>query len=222
MKKKSIDIDHRIKLFKKKGYLVSENFLNNKECDELLRQMLIDWGKGVRSSIHKKDFRIHCPMRHNTFTKSIIDKFVKENKLLLKNFFEDEIAWLCELSSICVFPNAQRQPIHRDQNYFDKKLITCFINLFDINENVGPLAVCEGGHKILDDKDVDINNMTKLLIKRGSYVLINSLIPHAGYENTSKSSIRPVFYFSIGDPDLNGPEYSIKDELIKKIKLDLN
>lgn len=221
MNNKSIDIKQEIQFFERNGYYVSENFLNSDECKELLRRMLIDWRKGIRSNIHRNDFRIHCPIKDNSFTRSIIDRFIKENKLLLRNFFEDEIVWLCELSSICVFPNAKRQPIHRDQGTFGKKLITCFINLFDVNENIGPLAVYEGGHKIINDQDVDINNMKKLLIKAGSCVIMDSLTPHAGYENISKDSIRPVFYFSIGDPDLEGPVYSISDDLVKKIKFDL-
>ena len=222
MNDKPIDIEKRIETFEKNGYFVSEKFLNKDECNELLRRMLIDWGKEKRSSIHKKDFRIHSPIKLNTFTQSLVDKFVKENKILLKNFFENDIAWLCELSSICVFPNAKRQPIHRDQGSFDKKLISIFINLFDVEENIGPLAVNEGGHKIFNDEDVDINNMIKLTNKAGSYVMMNSLLPHAGFENTSQSSIRPVFYFSIGDPNLIGPEYSISSELIKKIKFNLD
>lgn len=226
MNNKSINIKERINFFEKNGYCISENFLNSEECKELLRRMLINWNNGNQSYIHSSPFRIHCPIKDNLFTRSIIKRFIKENKLLLKNFFEDDIFWLCELSSICVFPNANRQVIHRDQSTHDKKLITCFINLFDVDENLGPLAVYEGGHKNINEKDMDLNNMdlnnmTKLLIKAGSCVIMDSRLPHAGYENTSKNSIRPVFYFSIGDPNLYGPVYSMTDDLKKKIKFNI-
>ena len=222
MNDKLIDISEIIKNFDKDGYLVSENFLNKKECDELLRRMLIDWGKENRSSIHGKDFRIHSPIKANLFTRSIIDRIVKDNKCLLKNFFKDEVPWLVEFSSICVFPNAKRQPIHRDQQFFNKKLITFFINLFDVKDAHGPLAVIKGGHKVTNEKDFSSNELAKLTINEGSYILMNSLLPHAGCENTSKCSIRPVFYFSIGDPNLDGPEYSISEDLWKKVKFDLD
>ena len=222
MNNKSIYINQRIEFFERNGYCVSEKFLNNDECKELLNRMLINWSNGNHSFIHSSKFRIHCPINDNLFTRSIIEKFIKENKLLLKNFFEDDIVWLCELSSICVFPNAKRQSIHRDHVNFGKKLISCFIYLFDVDENIGPLAVYEGGHKIINEQDMDFNNMTKLLIKAGSCVMMDSLLPHAGFENTSKNSIRPVLYFSIGDPDIEGPVYSIPDDLKKRIKFDLN
>lgn len=186
------------------GYLVEESLLTKEECDSLFKQILYDWQ--ITKSfdyIHESDFRIHCPVQLTDLTKSVIKKVVEKYKPVLKDFFSDVDPWLSELSSICVFPNAKEQHIHRDHSIENGKLVTFFINLLNVEDNAGPLIIK--------------NN--PMCLPQGSCVLMDSLTKHAGGSNTSHSNIRPVFYFSIGDPDLDGPTYSIDPKYYKKFKL---
>ena len=185
------------------GYAVEENILTKEECQDLFKQILYDWQTvDSFSQIHASDFRIHSPVQLTDLTKSIIQKVVDRYKNLLSEFFDDEDPWLVELSSICVFPNAKSQHLHRDQSDTKGKLITFFINLLDVKDNTGPLLIGDN----------------LMCLPQGSCVVMNSLTEHAGSSNTSHSNIRPVFYFSIGDPDLDGPTYSIAPIYHKKIK----
>ena len=185
------------------GYTVTKSILTKNECNDLFKQILCDWQTGnLFSYIHESDFRIHSPVQITDLTKSIVQKVVECHRHILKDFFDDIDPWLVELSSICVFPNAEQQPIHKDQSDVNGKLVTFFINLLDIEDNFGPLLI----------------DNCPMSLPQGSCVLMNSLTEHAGGSNTSHSNIRPVFYFSIGDPDLSGPTYSIAPIYRKKVR----
>ncbi len=202
------------------GYLVSEKFLSKEECYKLFQQMISDW-KSVSdySYVHEENFRIHSPMQMNEFVMSIIKKITFQHLDLLKTFFDGEDAWLAELSSICVFPNAKSQHIHRDQSNPKGKLLTFFVNIFDISDDCGPLVVAPGYHKN-EKEEVNYDDVVKLSVPAGSYIIMNSLLPHAGSANTTSSNIRPVFYFSIGSLDLKGSTYSISQNYWEKIKFE--
>ena len=134
--------------------------------------------------------------------------------------------YLAEFSSICVFPGAKPQQLHQDQNHLDRKLVSIFVNLFDIDEQCAPLVVAPGSHKIeskqIENLGKQINNKPpqKMILPPGSSVLMDSRLHHAGTENTTMNSIRPVFYFSFGEIDIHGPTYSILPEYHQKYTLD--
>ena len=186
-----------------KGYSITKNILTEEECISLFKQILYDWQTGDSfSNIHSSDFRIHCPVQITDLTKTIVQRVVETHKDILKDFFDDVDPWLVELSSICVFPNAESQHLHRDQSDPDGKLVTFFINLLDVEDNIGPLLI----------------GNTPMSLPQGSCVMMNSLTEHAGDSNSTHSNVRPVFYFSIGDPDLVGPTYSIASIYKKKVR----
>ena len=131
---------------------------------------------------------------------------------LIHSFLLDDDPWLVEIGSICVFPGAKQQHLHRDHADPQRKLLTCFLNLMDVDEETGPLFLLPG-HQLGAQSDPPAISADQrpagvtMILPAGSSVLMDGSLPHCGLANTSCHSIRPVFYFSLGDSSIQGPTY---------------
>ncbi|KZR69416.1 Phytanoyl-CoA dioxygenase (PhyH) [Prochlorococcus marinus str. MIT 1313] len=151
---------------------------------------------------------------------------LKSYKPVLDEFLaEEHMQWLVEFSSICAFPGAKGQQLHRDMSIQDKRLVTIFINLLDVDEKSGPLLVISGSQNYTwedyssSPRYLALEDFRVMTLPRGSSVLMDSRVLHSGTANTSLDCMRPVFYFSFGEKDINGPTYSIRKEYSGRYKL---
>ena len=107
----------------------------------------------------------------------------------------------------------------------DKRLVTIFINLLDVDEKSGPLLVISGSQNYTwedyssSPRHLALEDFRVMTLPRGSSVLMDSRVLHSGTANTSLDCMRPVFYFSFGEKDINGPTYSIRKEYSGRYKL---
>ena len=198
------------------GYVTRRKVITSDECQKLLSYMISDWGKRDFNYIHGSDCRLHSSLKMTSFTVSMMRKVLLSYRDILNKFLDDR--WLVEFSSICTFPGAVSQQVHRDQSV-DGKLVTIFVNLTDVDRRCGPLKVIPRTH-YSTDFNYDESSSRLMTLSRGSSVMMDSRLLHSGTANTSHSKIRPVFYFSFGAADLKGPVYSIKSSYWKKYKLD--
>ncbi len=213
--------------FDKDGYLVKEKVIQPPVCQGVFGQILESWKQEKFDYIHSANMRIHAPLELSETTTWVMKNILKEYLPVLDTFLpEEKMRYLAEFSSICVFPGAKPQKLHPDQHHQDRKLVTIFVNLFEVGEQCGPLIVVPHSHKIkskeIKDSEKQVINRPsqKMILPPGSSVLMDSRLVHAGTENTAMNSIRPVFYFSFGEIDIDGPTYSILPEYRQKYTLD--
>ena len=209
------------------GYLVKEKVIQPPVCQAVFGQILESWKQKKLDYIHSANMRIHAPLEFSETTTWVMKNILKEYLPVLNNFLpEEKMRYLAEFSSICVFPGAKPQKLHPDQNHQDRKLITIFVNLFEVGEQCGPLIVVPHSHKSWNTQVEENGSLSskkrelKMILPSGSSVLMDSRLVHAGTENTTINSIRPVFYFSFGEIDIKGPTYSILPEYRQKYTLD--
>ena len=199
--------------FLRDGYVVHRRLLSENDCDGLMDQVLSDWRVPERNLyVHKKKFRIHAASEWNELTRYAVKKTYQRFSRLIHSFVQDDDPWLVELASISVFPGAKQQHLHRDHDDSQRKVLTCFLNLKDVNEDSGPLFLVPGyqhggqsnSRPILPgQRPAGI----KMILPAGSCVLMDGSLPHCGLANTSCHAIRPVFYFSLGHPAIDGLTY---------------
>ena len=190
------------------GFLCRERILGQRECYQLFAQMISEWKSNDSSLLHlsKPRFRISYKSEYNALTAMLIQKTLAAYRGLLKMYFGDGDLFLAELSSLCVFPGAKCQLLHVDHVDPEANIITFFINLFDVDQDCGPLAVVPGYHKKSCLADViDCAAMQTILLPAGSCVAMDGHVPHCGMPNRTPTSIKPVIYFSVGDPGYDGP-----------------
>ncbi|MGD1909802.1 MAG: TIGR02466 family protein [Rivularia sp. (in: cyanobacteria)] len=209
------------------GFLAKEKVISPDVCQTVFEQILQSWKHPKLDYIHSPKMRIHAPLELSETTTWVMKQILKEYLPVLNAFLpEEKMRYLAEFSSICVFPGAKPQKLHPDQNNQDRKLITIFVNLFDVGEQCGSLLVLPHSHKGRNTQ-VEENGSQgtshasqKMILPSGSSVLMDSRLVHGGSGNTTSNSIRPVFYFSFGEIDINGPTYSILPEYRQKYTLD--
>lgn len=190
------------------GFLCRERIFSEQECFQLLAQMISEWKSEDRMMLTsgKPKFRFSCRAEYNKLSSMMIRKALAQYKSLVKMYFADEDLILSELTSLCVFPGAKRQLLHIDFPDPCTNVITFFVNLFDVDEDCGPLAVVPGYHQHKEIKKiVNCESIKELLLPAGSCVAMDSRVPHCGMQNRSSSSVKPIIYFSIGDPGFDGP-----------------
>lgn len=190
------------------GFLCRERIFSEQECFQLLAQMISEWKSKDRMMLTpgKPKFRFSCRAEYNELSSMMIRKTLSQYKNLIKMYFADEDLILSELTSLCIFPGAKRQLLHIDFSDPCTNVITFFINLFNVDEDCGPLAVAPGYHQDKDKPEViNSESMQKILLPAGSCVAMDSRVPHCGMQNKTVSSVKPIIYFSIGDPGLDGP-----------------
>ena len=201
-------------LFDEHGFIVLERQLDRALCSALLREVISSFSAGRPSRVLATPFRAHYPMPMNDVVENVIRGTVTSVYELLDAALPRDRR-LVELSSITVFPGAESQPLHRDEMGEGKQVISIFINLSDTHESTGALNVYPGSHKTTQTPDEAERSAdgVALALPAGSVVIMNGKLLHRGLANTSPDRIRPVFYFSFGDGDIEGPVYSIREEL---------
>ena len=224
--------DDKVNRFLKDGYLQSKKVFTDKECNNLLASMINDWLINEHTEVRNPRCRVHCPMTLNTFTISILRKIVSVYRDVLKEYLDKNSQWLVEFSSLCPFPGAESQKVHPDVTInsgsdhtlisCDKKIVTIFVNLFNVNKKDGPLEVFPGSHTHPDICNFKKGNKPRSRLMTGpagSSVLMDGRIWHRGTGVAWDGNFRPVFYASFGSEDLWGPVYSIQSSYHKKYTL---
>ena len=195
--------------FEKNGYFIVQEALSESDCDSLLAEVIESFHSSTPSAIKEPRYRRHSPMPLSAQVSEAITTTVEHGHDPLSSFLRND-QLLVELSSITVFPNAKAQPLHRDEANRGHYLVSVFINLAATSKGVGALQVMPGSH---DMEQGGAGEAISLELPKGSAVFMNSKLLHAGGANTSNDQIRSVFYFSMGELDLYGSTYSIRDEV---------
>ena len=216
----SLDIYSDYNKFLDDGFIVKPSFFDSDLCNALMLETINSWNS-IRSDIKSPNYRIHSPLLLSDISLVALRKVTSHFFSLLDQFLSTSND-LVELSSICSFPGAASQELHRDHSTYGKRLITIFANLFDTDISSGALHVCPGSHKLpFDDPASNFDHLEKqpIVFPAGSLCIMNGSLVHCGGANSSNNKIRPVWYCTFGDSDIFGPAYSIHSEVSDKYNL---
>lgn len=130
------------------------------------------------------------------------------------------------VTAVVSYPGAELQHIHSDHPYLFEQdavstdlptyAINVAIPLIDVDQNIGPTAVCLGSHRWPAKKAVTPNDLVSVDIERGDCLLIDYRTKHSGMPNKSAVA-RPILYIvyarnwffddinHLGRPSLNMP-----------------
>lgn len=200
-----------ISQFEQEGYVIIEKAISEHQCIELFQFVISSFGSTQPDYIIAPQQRIHCPLLINPLVKRSIADITKPAYEMMNHFLKGE-QLLAELSSITVFPYAQGQNLHQDENNTGKYIISIFVNLAPTHADAGSLWIVPGSHKTFDQKHT-IDEAIPVEVPIGTAIFMNSKTWHCGGPNQSPDKIRPVFYFSFGDTQLEGPTYSIRKDV---------
>lgn len=200
--------------FDRDGYAVVERAIPESMCADLLQLILSSCQRTESDFILQPNFRLHCPMPMNALTRRAITVALEPAYKAMDQFLAGPQD-LVELSSITVFPHAAAQELHADEQNPGTALVSVFINLAPTREETGALRIVPGSHKDLDRR-FTVEEAQVVELPQGSAVFMNSKTWHGGGPNTTWECIRPVFYFSLGQPNLDGPTYSISDDVAEE------
>ena len=204
--------------FTRDGYVVIDQLFDDEHCAALFQRVLAALDEPERTGIHENLCRTHCPLKLDDITRQATRMIIDRIGLILDEVLPRE-RFLVELSSITSFPGAAEQPVHPDETDPDRQIVSCFVNLMPATEEVGALQVFPGTH--CSDNNIDSPAEPLIMaLAAGSVVVMNSKLHHAGGANRTIDRIRPVFYVSFGDSDIEGPAYSIRDEYWRQHTID--
>jgi hypothetical protein len=189
------------------GFMVVERAITERTCAKLLKYMVASFHKKQTDYIIKPKYRVHCPLELTKLVEKTLVTVVSKRYGELDRFLNGSQD-LVELSSITVFPYAKEQGIHPDEQNAGKRLISVFVNLAPTSFESGALRIIPGTHKDLDT-DFSDHAAQPLELPIGSAVFMDSKTWHGGCANQTLDRIRPVFYFSFGEPRMDSPTYSI-------------
>lgn len=193
------------------GFFVIERALSEALATELLGYVIKSFSGAEHDYILASDFRVHAPLKLTSLVNGAVHEIVTPAHAAVSKFLGDSNR-MVELSSITVFPHADAQPIHADEQNEGETLISIFVNLAPTKRESGALSIIPGSHKFLD-RDFSGEPFDVLELPTGSAVFMNSKTWHGGGANQTSDRIRPVFYMSFGKPDLEGPTYSIRKDV---------
>jgi len=218
------------------GYMIVPNVLSHKECNNLLKIIKIAKKKkmpmgNIHSTNHREDRMIYV-----TDVDRYIKKIIKKTSHMWKRTLGNN-PLICECSSLLSYPGSVNQIWHTDTNFAknDAQLMSIGIALEDITEDMGPLHVFKGSHKMYKKDLLTIYNNNNININKCSLKekglcaqYISKACEIKGYKLVKcvakkgdlvawKSSIvhrgsgnisnkvRPVFYFSLLNTNGNPP-----------------
>jgi hypothetical protein len=196
------------------GFFVIEGLLAPDHCADIFAEVLEALSQPHRAYVHEGRFRAHCPLALSPSVERAVHAAVGAGYEPLDALLRRRKS-LVELSSITVFPGAACQPLHCDASDPERYIASVFINVFPTARGVGPLCVVPGSHS----GRVAADAPRVLELPPGSAVFMDGKLRHAGTENSSTDRIRPVFYFSFGDDDIDGPTYSLRPEYRRRYQL---
>jgi len=203
--------------FETDGYVILSEVLGPAHCADLLREIIECFHSSEPTVIKNPNFRRHVPLPMSLAVSDALSLCVEHGHGVLSAFLKNEQE-LVELSSITVFPNAEEQPLHRDEANEGHYLASVFVNLADTHDETGALQLVPGSHH-LDEGGT--GSPIVIEVPQGSAVIMNSKLLHGGGANRSTDRIRSVFYFTMGERDLYGPPYSIASDVkAQRISLD--
>ena len=141
-------------------------------------------------------------------------------------------ARLCEFAALVSDPGSKRQPIHPDTNYRrDRCVVTAFVALQDVDENMGPTFFIPGSHTAsahLAFREAGETGGAALaaphqvaILSAGDTTVFDSRLLHCGGGNASQKR-RVLFYFSFevaGRENPNASVSTIREELRGKVTL---
>ncbi len=188
--------------YKENGYLVIQNFLDDKKVDKLkanyddLRKKLAERTSIKYSDYHKEISQIRDIWKYDEdFKKLILEGEIAKTAPL---FFEDKSCRLLH-DHIINKPlgNNGTVPWHQDYTYWptdNPNGLSFWLPLSDLDKNAGVLEVVPKSHLWGEEKPVDFINDTKdfsnydvkyLEVKKGDIVILDALTWHRTSENIS-------------------------------------
>ena len=194
------------------GFAIVPDVLSEIERQALSKNVVAQFSSNTSyhprsQNISRYASRAHIPMPLDelawTVMENVVEKASDDLKATLGATRE-----LVELSSLTVFPGAQAQEWHPDVT---GNMLSVFVSLVPTEQDVGALEVIPGSHT--SESHPDETRGVALEVPAGSAVLMRSSLWHRGGANRSVDRIRPIFYFTLGDPSLEGPTYSIRESL---------
>ncbi|MBS0383734.1 MAG: phytanoyl-CoA dioxygenase family protein [Proteobacteria bacterium] len=130
------------------------------------------------------------------------------------------------VTAVASYPGAELQRIHSDNAYLFEQdevstnlptyAINVAIPLIDVDQSIGPTAVCLGSHRWPEKRPVAPEQLVSVDIRRGDCLLIDYRTKHSGMPNRSTVA-RPILYIvyarnwffdevnHMGRPSLNMP-----------------
>ena len=214
----------------KYGVAIIPNVFEENEVDEL-RKITKDIDSNEYGNINtpknRKDKIIQID-----HVKPKLQRLYQKNPLFWKKVFPNY--QITECSLLTSYPKAHGQPWHMDTEYEENNgdLISIGVTLDTVEENMGPLEVFPGSHKTVLYKNDILESILnplgdhipilqemityikfrlwgfypeKCMCPKGSLVFWSSQVMHRGSANTSKKE-RPVFYFSLLEPNKRRPD----------------
>lgn len=198
------------------GFFVIEQAIAPDLCTELLGYVIHSFARTQSDFILEANFRAHTPLALTPLVSGAMTQVVQQGYASLDRFLAGAQR-LVECSSITVFPYAKAQSIHPDEQNIGKNLISVFVNLAPTTQESGALRIIPGSHRRVRNAPPNVTPDV-LELPLGSAVFMNSKTWHGGGANQTTDKIRPVFYFSFGEPHLEGPTYSILPEVFDLAK----
>ena len=195
--------------FERDGYVVIPEVLSPGHCADLLRETIECFHSSTPTAIKQPNFRRHLPLPLSQVVNDALTLCIEHTHEVLSPFLKNEQE-LVELSSITVFPNAAEQALHRDEANDGHYLASVFLNLAATSQDVGALLLVPGSQ---DLNEGGSGEPIAIEVPQGSAVVMNSKLLHAGGANASADRFRSVFYFTVGEPNLYGPPYSILEDV---------
>ena len=191
----------------KKGYAIIPNIISDHECEKY---------KKLLEKTHKKYSKRHIDLRekgtladkssektvYNLHNKNLIWFKLFQNKLVLKildvflkdgSYLNNEPYYLNNISARCPMKGNKGQLMHIDSNLPGVNY-TIVMNVMwyfdDVNEDNGTTVVVPGSHKFTKyaDNNKKIKNKIYINAKKGSVLIFNANLWHAGSSKINKNS----------------------------------
>ena len=122
--------------FEEQGYFVVPGVVGPEQRADLLREIIEAYGTSRPTVIKNPKFRRHTPLPLSDSVSDAVTAVLEHGYEVLESFLKNDKD-LVELSSISVFPNAEAQPLHRDEANPGHYLASVFVNLMATRAEAG-------------------------------------------------------------------------------------
>ena len=209
--------------FLSEGYLIIENFIDKSLCDLVFKESVLNLGRDPNFVQNNNDLIINNVIPFSEKSLEVVKKITKKLGYILKNFLlSEEDQFLTELGTIFSFPGSLSEELHRVISNRRTKFITIFLNLLEPLPGDELLTLYPGSHlKFPFDLQTSSKiNSQKIILPRGSFILLDSRLCYFLNANTSKNNLIPLLYISYGKKNIEFKSYFIKDDLRGKYRVD--
>ena len=229
-----------IQMVERWGVAVVKKTLTNLQAEKLSQEVLYEVLVKPTSQfmpIHTSSNRFDYPLslEPGTYGAEAVVAMVSALRMPLEALLGGGGARLVEASTLTILPGAKEQPIHMDNNVWcaistdinQCRVVTVFVALVDIAENMGCLDVWLGTHThfatgaLYKKQYLKESPSVRMSVPAGTAVLMDSRLQHRGSANTSdkKRVIVYTTWASATGPLPQGSTYSLREEYKGKFTL---